>query len=63
MAWVVSIFERGVDDPVKTMKLPTERQALRVERGVGINLKHELFYTDVRYVDEAEQTDELVSEQ
>ena len=43
--WKVQVVSYVDGTVVKTLTAPTERQAERIERGLEINLNHELFYT------------------
>lgn len=45
--WKVEVVSYVDGTVVKTLDAPTERQAERIERGLEINLNHELFYTRI----------------
>jgi len=45
--WRVNIRETASDTVIHTIWCNSEREAERVERGVGINLNHDRFHTEI----------------
>lgn len=45
MSYTVQVIEYATESVVKEIPCNTEREALRVDRGLNMNLNHERFYT------------------
>lgn len=47
----VAVVEHETERTVKTVKVESEWRAMRVDRGLNINLDHRHYYTEIRTLD------------